>query len=51
MMLQAKILFIIFQISAFNEKSGDSLIMSYFDNINNGSLNKYKKILKMEKNL
>jgi hypothetical protein len=25
--------------------------MGYFDNLDNGSLNKYKKILKMEKDL
>jgi hypothetical protein len=30
-------------------KSGDSLTMGYFDNLDNGSLNKYKKILKMKK--
>jgi hypothetical protein len=29
--------------------SGDPLIMGYFDNLNNESLNKYKKILKIEK--
>jgi hypothetical protein len=28
--------------------SGDPLIMGYFDNLNNESLNKYKKILKTE---
>jgi hypothetical protein len=33
------------------DKSGDPLIMGYFDNLDNGSLNKYKKILKMENNL
>jgi hypothetical protein len=32
--------------------SGDPLTMGYFDNLDNGSLNKYKKkILKMEKSL
>jgi hypothetical protein len=36
----------------FNKiKSGDSLTMVYFDNHNNGSLNKYKKILKIKKSL
>jgi hypothetical protein len=29
----------------------DQLTMGYFDNFDNGSLKKYKKILKIEKNL
>jgi hypothetical protein len=29
--------------------SGDPLTMDYFDNVDNGPLNKYKKILKIEK--
>jgi hypothetical protein len=29
----------------------DRLTMGYFDNFDDGPLNKYKKILKMEKNL
>jgi hypothetical protein len=32
-------------------KSGDPLIMGYFDNLDNEPLNKYKKILKIEKSL
>jgi hypothetical protein len=31
--------------------SGDPLTMGYFDNLDNGLLNKYKKILKIEKSL
>jgi hypothetical protein len=31
--------------------SGDPLTMGYFDNLDNRLLNKYKKILKIEKNL
>jgi hypothetical protein len=30
---------------------GDKLTMGYFDNFNNELLNRYKKILKIEKNL
>jgi hypothetical protein len=30
---------------------GDRLTMGYFDNLDNGPLNKYKKILKMKKSL
>jgi hypothetical protein len=33
------------------EKRRDQLTMGYFDNFNNESLNKYKKNLKIEKNL
>jgi hypothetical protein len=29
--------------------SGDPVTMGYFDNVDNEPLNKYKKILKMEK--
>jgi hypothetical protein len=29
----------------------DPLIMGYFDNLDNGPLNKYKKILKIEKQI
>jgi tRNA (Thr-GGU) A37 N-methylase len=29
--------------------SGDSLTMDYFDNLDNGPLKKYKKIIKMKK--
>jgi hypothetical protein len=32
-----------------NKKSGDPLTMDYFDNLDNESLNKYKKILKIKK--
>jgi hypothetical protein len=33
-----------------NKRRGQ-LIMDYFDNLDNGPLNKYKKILKMKKSL